>query len=166
MPATYEPIATTTFAGSTNTLTFSSISASYTDLRIVFNSAVAAGDNALYIRFNDDTAGNYGYASITGNGTSVVTSAADPNETLINAGVVNGSSKPSFQIIDIFSYAGGTNKTILCQSSEDATGSGSARVVVGAWRQTTAINSIRLFTSGSANFINGSTATLYGILRA
>jgi hypothetical protein len=35
MPATYEPIATTTLGGAAATITFSSISSAYTDLRIV-----------------------------------------------------------------------------------------------------------------------------------
>ena len=44
MPATYEPIATTTLGSAATNITFSSIPATYTDLRLVL---VARSDRAI-----------------------------------------------------------------------------------------------------------------------
>ena len=43
MPITYEPIATTTLTTTTASVTFSSISGSYTDLILVINGTASAG---------------------------------------------------------------------------------------------------------------------------
>jgi hypothetical protein len=69
--------------------------------------------------------------------------------------------------IDLFSYAGSTNKTILTTTSTDKNGSGGVGRIVSLWRSTSAITGITI-TDGGAGFgwASGTTATLYGILRA
>ena len=57
--ATYEPIATQTLASAAATITFSSIAATYTDLRLIF--AKPIGGSSLLLRFNSDTATNYSW---------------------------------------------------------------------------------------------------------
>jgi hypothetical protein len=72
---------------------------------------------------------------------------------------------PSLCTADIFSYAGSTYKTLLISTAEDYNGSGGVEAKVGLWRSTSAITSITIFNSVS-NFAIGTTATLYGILKA
>jgi hypothetical protein len=164
MPATYEKIATTTLGSSSATITFSSIGSGYTDLRLVLTGTTNTAANPL-IRFNNDTGSNYSRTMLTGDGTSA-TSSRNTSATSINGGQGGfDTTIPSFAEIDIFSYAGGTNKTCLIAWSGDLNGSGNVARIVGLWRDTTAINRVDLIVSGAV-FNTGTTATIYGILKA
>jgi hypothetical protein len=66
---------------------------------------------------------------------------------------------------DLFSYAGSTFKTVLATNSQDYNGSGNVGRTVALWRSTSAISTILLYTN-AGNFNAGTTATLYGILKA
>jgi hypothetical protein len=163
MPATYEPIATTTLGSAATTITFSSIAASYTDLRLVLVSSDGVG-SSITMRFNSDTGSNYSRTTLNGNGTSAVT-ASTSNATSINIAPNNATAGLfGLYTIDVFSYAGSTNKTVLSTNSVDQNGSGQVGRLVGLWRNTAAITTITL--TDSSNFAIGTTATLYGILRA
>lgn len=62
-------LSTTSLSGSS--VTVSSISGSYTDLRIIVKAAYASGDSDLYMRLNADTGSNYAHYSIqTADGTA------------------------------------------------------------------------------------------------
>jgi hypothetical protein len=165
MPATYEKIATTTLGSANATITFSSISSAYTDLRLVITALQGSGNN-IALRFNSDSGTNYSRTRLIGNGTSATsTRATDDTEIDLNREALS-STNPSLYEIDIFSYAGSTNKTLLATANEDRNGSGSVMRVVGLWRSTSAISTI-LITSLSADTMGvGTTATLYGILKA
>lgn len=167
MPATYEPIATTTLSSAAASFTLSSIPATYTDLRLVIN-AFGAGDYAwLGVRFNSDTGTNYSGTLIRGPGASNPGSARDSSANridLIYDGVA-GTTIPALFEVDVFSYAGSTNKTILSKTAGDRNGGGQVAAMVGLWRNTSAINSITVISS-NFNIGIGTTATLYGILKA
>jgi hypothetical protein len=164
MAITYEPIATTTLGSSASSITFSSIPSTYTDLRLVFVGTSAANVPGE-IRFNGDTGSNYSRTYMSGNGSSASTST-DINQTNISIGASAITSVPMMNTIDVFSYAGSTFKTCLIISSDDRNGSGTADQQVALWRSTSAINQIRLTVDLTANFTAGTTATLYGILKA
>jgi hypothetical protein len=70
--------------------------------------------------------------------------------------------------MDILSYRGSTFKTSLNTATNDKNGSGIVLRNVGLWRSTSAITSITLLDTygGGGQFDVGTTATLYGILRA
>lgn len=167
MPAgpTFEPIATTTLGSAAATITFNSIGSGYTDLRLVITALQGSGNN-IALRFNSDSGTNYSRTRLIGNGTSATsTRATDDTEIDLNREGLS-STNPSVYDINIFSYAGSTNKTLLVSANEDRNGSGSVMRVVGLWRNTSAITSI-LITSLSADTMGaGTTATLYGILKA
>jgi hypothetical protein len=161
MPATYEPIATQTLV-SAGTITFSSIPATYTDLRLIFT-VIGTGTNDTYLRFNSDTATNYSITTLTGNG-SAASSGRSTSQTLINLDEAI-AAQPSFFSVDIFSYAGSTFKTVLANLNSDRNGSGYVSNRAGLWRSTSAITSITLSPSAST-FAIGTSATLYGIKAA
>lgn len=163
--ATYEPIATQTLASAASSITFSSIPATYTDLRLSLSVITANAGNQIFMRFNSDTATNYSRTGLYGDGSSAG-SFGVTNQTYIFLNS-NGLSTtiPSFYTVDIFSYAGGTFKTSLITSSEDRNGSGSTIQQVGLWRSTAAINSVS-FTTDTGNWASGTIATLYGIRAA
>ena len=161
--ATYDKIATQTLSSAASSITFSSIAASWTDLRLVLVATSTAANDAQ-IQFNTDTATNYSYTSLRGNGTAAASSSQNTvaNISWTLAGQID--STPHFYTGDIFSYAGSTYKSILMSSQEDDNGSGIVGRTVGLWRNTAVITSIRLFTG--VNFLAGTTATLYGIKAA
>jgi len=67
MPTTYEPIATTTLSTATASVTFSSISGTYTDLRLVIF-ALGATSDYPYVEINSDTGTNYSKTVLYENG--------------------------------------------------------------------------------------------------
>lgn len=164
MPATYEPIATTTLGSAAASITFSGIPATYTDLRLVLvGKTDSSGNREIGIRFNSDSATNYSVTTIIGNG-SAASSTRLTSQAQIFAGEIF-SSQPTMSEIDIFSYGGSTNKTVLIKSSESRNSAGSVRGIVGLYRSVTAITSITLVTNAD-NYDTNYTATLYGILKA
>lgn len=165
MPFTYEPIATTTLGSAATTIDFSSIAGSFTDLRIVLvgvqNQTGSGG-----IRYNSDTGSNYSVTYIDGNG-ATASSTRFTSTTSITAFYSGSITTRVLREIDIFSYAGSTNKTCLISESSDINGGGGYVIRrVGLWSNTAAITSISLICGGGGQWTAGTTATLYGILRA
>lgn len=167
MPATYEPIATTTLGSANSAITFSSISSAYTDLRVVLVCQTASNANIAF-RLNSNTGTTYSYTLLYGTGSA----AASFRDTSTTRGYIiaadNAATSPNWNLctMDIFSYTGSTNKTILTNGSNDKNGSGTVEVAVNLWRNTSAVNSVTLLAWNGINFNTGTTATLYGILRA
>lgn len=164
--ATYEPIATTTLGSAASSISFSSISSAYTDLRLVLvTNGVTSGVNA-FCRFNSDTASNYSFTGIYGIGSSAGSNkSTGSNGMQLDFYYALDTTIPNLITLDIFSYAGSTNKTTLITFSSDLNGLGSVERGVGLWRSTAAINTVLLYMTGQ-NFKTGTTATLYGILKA
>ena len=165
MPATFESIATTTLGSAASTITFSSIPNTYTDLRLVITGSCSAF--AAYLQFNGITTTTYSNTYLFGNGSSAQSSRQSNNNFISIAPNWSGdSTKPGLIELDIFSYAGATNKTVLTSYSSDQNGSGYAGRLVGLWRSTNAITQITITSGGADTFSTGTTATLYGILKA
>lgn len=162
--ATYEPIATQTLASATNTITFSSIPGTYTDLRIVASIAAPSGDN-FGLRYNGITTSIYSQTILQGSGTVANSSRVTNNGFIyLNSGTTTGSF--SQYEINIFNYANSTtNKTEIHRNSEVGTGA-YVGAQVGLWRSTAAITSITIHTTAFSNMSVGSTFTLYGIAAA
>jgi hypothetical protein len=166
MPATYEPIATTTITNpAVNSITFSSIAGTYTDLAISF---VWKGDYCNpFLQINSDTSTNYSNTRLNGNG-STAGSSRQSSQDRISLSPLTGldtTGLPAFTQIDLFSYAGSTFKTALINTSIDLNGSGSTVKMVGLYRSTSAITSLTLGLTTSSSCV-GTTATLYGIKNA
>ena len=165
MPATYEPIATTTLGSATNSITFSSISSAYTDLRLVL---LSFGDNSAgpRLRLNNDSTSLYSYTYMYGTGSGVVSGRASSTDVIATHYATGyPTDYPPMLTVDFFNYAGSTNKTMLLTTSMDKNGSGEVNRAVALYRSTSAISSI-LISRASGNYIAGTTATLYGILKA
>jgi hypothetical protein len=165
MPATYEKIATTTLGSASASINFNSIGSSFTDLRLVLIGKPTTNNASFLFRLNSDSSSLYSYTEIYGDGSS----AASYRETNINTGKIChavSSTYPSMGTLDLFSYAGSTFKTNLATDSSDRNGAGgTVRRIVNLYRSTTAISSITLLLD-SGDFASGTTATLYGILKA
>lgn len=162
MPAgvsAWTALANTTLASAANSVTFSGISGSYKDLRIVFSGGIGS-DNASFT-INNDTSSTYMWATIEANGSAV-------------SGVINGNTYGSFAnnyvtwynttgillTMDILDYsATDKHKTVLSRLNNTAR---AVNAVVNRWPSTAAITSVRL-NGNAANFTAGSTFALYGL---
>lgn len=167
MPATYEPIATTTLSSAGASISFSSIPATYTDLRftLVVNTTTTNSEG-IRLTYNNDSGTNYSDTYLSGTGSSAV-SGRDTNASFIILHYSGTSTTiPTFYFGDVFNYGGSTFKTALTGSSEDKNGSGNVTRNVGLWRSTAAITTLTLSNAGGGNFNAGTIATLYGIKNA
>lgn len=160
-------LATTTLGANAATITLSSIPSTYTDLKVVLTGTIANGSgNSIYLRFNNSATNTYSATRVYGDGfgaySSRYTSGADTRQYVAEYIY----SVPYLISINVFSYAGSTNKSTLIESSfDDSGGNGKAERTVGLWQNTSAIDTITFSLNGSvAKFASGTTATLYGIL--
>lgn len=163
MPATYEPIATTTLSTTATDVTFSSIPATYTDLIIVCNyKIVTGGDYVLSHQLNGDTGSNYSSTYLVGTGTAAA-SGRLTNAVYIDAGyfATNGGSF-STSITHFMNYSNTTTYTTMLTRHANQNG-GQVTAYVNLWRSTAAINSIKTFSQSGRTYDTGSTFTLYGI---
>ena len=166
MPSTYTPIATTTLGSAAATVTFSSISGTYTDLILVMSARMAGGGGASSIQaqFNSDTGSNYSFTLITGDGSSASSSRASSQTQAAVGLATDAAGEWSSNIVQVMNYSNTTtNKTVLARAgiAGDRT-----RAIVSLWRSTSAITSILIINNGSVNFVAGSTFTLYGVKSA
>ena len=160
-PSSYYSIATQTVgSGGASSVTFSSIPSTYTHLQIrMFEFESTTGINPL-IKFNGDTANNYSWHFIYGNGSSANgVSSASYGGLLMDQ--VQSTTYPNVAIIDILDYAN-TNKykTARWLQGYDKNGSGQISFWSGNWRNTNAITSI---TISDPTFTSGTQFALYGV---
>ena len=164
MAKTYEPISTQTLTNATtNTVTFSSIPQTYTDLVLVVMTKSSSTVTYGRIRFNSDTASNYSRTYVLGNGTSAI-SAREANTTSFDLfDLASSGNTFGVNISHIMNYSNTTtNKNIL---NRDSVSSIAVNLQMGWYRSTAAITTISVFTNANF-FANGSTFTLYGIKAA
>jgi hypothetical protein len=160
MAATYERIASTTLSTATATVTFSSISGTYTDLVLICWAKAATANEGLAMRFNSDTATNYSYVQVAGTGTVAASNEA-ANQTYARFGN-NLQTAGTMTKADILNYSSSSAfKTILSRSG-DARDGGSV-AFTNMWRGTSAITSILIYPESAGNFGADSTFSLYGI---
>ena len=169
---TYVALATQTLGSAAATVTFSSISAAYTDLVLVFNGYNATVDGGSpFIQFNSDTTTNYSYTWLSGDGTSA-TSGRDTAKAQIALNAVTGwdttSTQPGMNIVHIMNYANTTTfKTVIGRTSLASATYPGIEAIVGLWRKTPeAINTILISLSAGGTFAIGTTFSLYGIAAA
>lgn len=165
MAITYDRIATTTVSGTAASLDFTSIPATYTDLRWVL-SGTASDITDIQLTFNGATS-NYSYNRMwVTNATA--TSSRQVNAANLRLSFSNPSTTYPWLITgDIFSYANSTYKSMLSEyyGSQFDAGSSAVGRYAHTFRSTSAINQITFSAPGST-FANGTVATIYGILKA
>jgi len=168
---TYVPIATQTLGSAAASVTFSSIPSTYTDLVLVasiINSGTAA--NAVLYRVGTgslNTATNYSTTFLEGSGTAAASerTSSQTYAYVTGNGIATNTTTPNLAIINFQNYANATtNKTFLSRFS--APSGSEVNATVSLWRQTTAIDTIQIYLSGSVNLGTGSTFSLYGIQNA
>lgn len=159
MPSTYEPIATTTLVSTSAQVDFTSIPSTYTDLILISNTIGTATFYSL--RLNADSTALYSRTRLVGDGTSATSSRQSGQTEIIIDGL--NSTNWSMSTIQFMNYSNTTtNKTVLVRTAFPST---DTAAIIGLYRSTAAISSIRLFMNTNS-FAVGSTFTLYGIKAA
>ena len=145
----YESIATVSVgAGGASSIDFTSISSSYSHLQIRYITQASNG-SYLSAQFNGDTASNYRWHYLNGDGASA-TAGDGGSDTRV--ALPRGSSASNIfgvGVVDILDY-GSTNKykTVRGLGGRDTNGAGQLDYNSGVWLSTSAITSIKLYHSG------------------
>ena len=157
--ATYIPLATLTLTGNDSQIDFANIPNTYRDLILIVSATqTATGANGGFIRLNGDSASNYSYVMMTGDGSSASSTANSGNRFIDSMVFANTRTAHVIQIMDY--SATDKHKTILNRINTVDWGT---RAYAGRWASTNAVNSITLGLESSQSFTSGSTFSLYGI---
>jgi hypothetical protein len=163
MPNTFVKIASVTVgAGGAGSIDFTSIPSTYTDLCVKYSTRNSAATNDLTIAFNGSSA-NFSrrYLYGTGSGTGSA-SGADNFGFVSNNSSFTASTFASGEIY-IPNYASSNNKSVSSDSVQETNATAATMYLTALlWSNSAAINQITL-TAYAANFVQYSTATLYGI---
>jgi hypothetical protein len=153
-------------------ITFSSIPATYTDLVVKLSSR---GDRAAtsvgnFVQFNADTStANYAFVQLVGTGTGTgSTSAATTTGVLFQRNTGSTATANTFGNSEMYipNYTSANHKSVSNDSvTENNATDADASLVASLWRNTAAITSMKIFP-GSGNFVQYTTATLYGISKS
>jgi hypothetical protein len=168
MASTYSLISSVTVgSGGAAIMQFTSIPQTYTDLKVVWSGRSVSGGNNYdvpNVTINNQSAATNKY--LLGNGSTASTSTDGSN---VYAGVMvgSGATASTFSNCEIYfpNYTSTTNKSVSIDSvSENNATAALTLFIAGLFTTSTAINTITL--SGSINFVQYSTAYLYGISNA
>ena len=166
MPATYDRIEARTLGSASSSVTFTSISATYTDIVAVVNMP-ASGAVTTAIRFNSDTGTNYSTTLLVGSAGGADSYRESTKSYGITGGLVSGLGANSNFILQIQNYSNtNTFKTAISRSNSATNSEVGVNAIL--YRSTSAISSISFidYAGGSNTYPTGTTFTLYGIKAA
>lgn len=162
----WTPLANITLGSALTSVTFSSISQSYTDLvLVVSNIRSSTNTNNILIRMNTDSLNNYSYVSMRGNG-STASPDLQTSQSSLRAvdNLVPDTTNPGMIVAHFFDYATtNKNKTILFRTDFPSTTFAGTGLAAGVWNSTSAINSFVFFQQNAATFSAGTNFALYGV---
>jgi hypothetical protein len=163
MATTFTKIASVSLGSAASSIDFTSIPSTYTDLMVYFSGRVQSG-SAYYGRFyfNNNTTG-YTRRLLGGDGSSTFSGAYSNEYTLVsNEGTYTANTFSNFSTY-IPNYAGSNNKSYSVDGVTENNATASYQILyAGLWSNTAAINQITLVPD-TLNFVQYSTATLYGV---
>ena len=176
VPLAYDSITTSTVGGGgVASVTFSSIPATYTHLQVRYfaqTNRATYGRDGIWIRFNSDSASNYSDHYLTGDGSTADAGANINADRIYLPEVLTSTAGANFfgsGIVDVLDYVNTSKyKTTRSIGGGDHNGtvnSIGAQVSLrsGAWRSTSAINSITFYPGSGTTISQYSKFALYGI---
>jgi hypothetical protein len=174
VPNTFIKIASVTVgAGGAASIDFSSIPSTYTDLCIKYSTRTDRANftSDIYIQFNGVMTATYSFRRLYGNGTGPASDTLSNNSAGGFAGTAVGATATASTFgnseIYIPNYTSANAKSWSSDgvTENNATGVLTA-IYAGLWSGTAAITSIAIKDYNSANFVQYTTATLYGISKS
>jgi hypothetical protein len=167
MAFTFSKLASVTVgSGGSATISFANIPQNYKDLCLKFsarsNTNIAGDGDLYYLLFNGSSA-NFTKKYLYGSGTAAASlSTANNIYGWIDSSDATASTFGNGEIY-IPNYTGSSNKSFSTDSVTETNATAAYQALLASlWSNTTAINQITL-TSYAGNFVQYSTATLYGI---
>lgn len=171
MPNAHRLIRTVTVgSGGAASIAFSSIPQTYTDLKLVLSTRSSAGANAWsdYVVSFNSTSSSVNWATRVVYGTGSTVASASTTVAYLGVGEGNAGTASVFGNTEFYipNYASSNNKSVSVDSvSENNATASLATIVTGLWSNTSAITSISITDFNGGNFVQYSSATLYGISR-
>jgi hypothetical protein len=161
-------IAQQTLGSAAATVTFSSIPATYKNLKLVVNARSSSANVSAVMQFNGDTATNYDWQQLYGSASTPGTTGAFGVNSIILSNISGtGATAGAAGSLEctIPDYAGTTfwKNAMTVGGYQFSSSALFALNNAGTWHSTAAINSILLQIGGGGNFLAGSTFTLYGM---
>jgi len=149
-----------------SSMAFTSIPATYTDLVIKGSARINNASNIgfIYIKFNGSAA-SLTRRNLYGDGSGTASYLGSDGESAVMSG--NSATASTFGSFDFYlpNYAGSNNKSMSADSVSENNATGASQNLAAIlWSNTAAITSITI--EGLANFMQYSTATLYGISKS
>lgn len=157
-------------SGGAASITFSSIPGGFTDLRLVISCRFAGATVSSNGRLKFNSVGSgYSERLLYGDG-STANSASQSGSSIrwSNHSSANSSTANTFGSAEIYipNYLSDNYKSLSSESiSENNATSAFQYINAGLWSNTSAITSIELTSDGGGDFLEHSSATLYGILK-
>lgn len=154
-------------SGGAASIDFTSIAATYTDLYLLVSGRTTAASIEMRIQFNGDTASNYSVRRLYGDGSSAASNSTSTTYLAPYAINPSDSSSNVFGNASVYipNYAGSTAKSVSIDGvAENNATAGYQAINAGLWTGTAAITSIKLIGQ-TGNWVEYSTASLYGILK-
>jgi hypothetical protein len=169
MANTYTLISSVTVSSATNTISFTSIPQTYTDLLFKISGRFSIDTASAFLRYNGTTT-NGTSIFLEGSGSSASSSTDGSYQYGPIHGVVNSTKTANtFGNAEIY-IPNYTSSNYKSSSSDGVTENNGAAttMALGAnlWSDTAAITSIEIVGAASADFVEHSTAYLYGISNA
>ena len=171
-------IATTTLGSDTATVTFTSTDdgqvgdfSQYMDLVLISycrNARADTGGATYFMRFNNDTAGNYPYQELKGNG-SAASASSTTAATYVPLGLCpkdnDAANVYSAGVAHIFDINSGKYKSTVVQNASDWDGSGEVQLIASTWKSQAPLTEIDISASlFGYNILAASSFSLFGVL--
>ena len=171
MANTYELINSYTATGSVSSISFTSIPSTFTDLNLVLSLRYSGSDtSSVNVAFNNTTA-NYSGKALRGDGSSVISFSISSNNIGGNSTGSSGSSQTAntFASSSLYipNYASSSNKSASVDFVQEANNASAFMGMYSVlWADSTPISSIYITPDSSTNWVQYSTAYLYGVKNA
>ena len=172
MANTFELISSYTATGSVSSISFTSIPSTFTDLNLVLSLRYSGSDtSSINVALNNTTA-NYSGRAIRGGGSGSAISFSISSNNI--GGLATGSSGSS-QTANTFAnnslyipnYASTSNKIISVDFVQEANNAAAFMGMYAVqWTDATPISSIYITPDSSTNWVQYSSAYLYGVKNA
>jgi len=166
-----QPLGTVTVgSGAPNTINFSNISQTYTDLIVkmsVRSNQPSSTNSGLYIYFNNDSSSIYSATTIEGNGSSVASYRNSTGAIWYSLATASTATSNTFSSIEMYmpNYTSSNYKSVVLDSvTETNSGTAYQDLAAGLYRSTNAITSVYI-SNGGQTLAQYSEFSLYGVLR-
>jgi len=173
MANTYTLIEARTLSSSTASITFSAIPQTYTDIKVVYSLRTNLSGGPFYfddlaVRLNGDTGSNYSRLTLRAREGSVASNKTSPTTFMdIYAGDAANATSNTFSNGEFYipNYTGSNYKSLSCDGASEHNSANDVQLgfAAGLWSNSAAVTSLIIYSQNSSDFVQYSTAYLYGI---